>query len=111
MALNFSVFLSKNFVKLDFFFYFEYSELNFLLNPSIGSRRISWGISKNKGLNVSIEDLRRRSTKFVVLGLEDVGKTGRKIHSGFILNHFSFRGEIRHETIHLRIHVRQTLVL
>ena len=50
----------------------------FLLNPSIGSRRISWGISKNKGLNVSIEDLRRRSTKFVVLGLEDVGKTGTK---------------------------------
>ncbi|CAG5103978.1 Oidioi.mRNA.OKI2018_I69.chr1.g1027.t1.cds [Oikopleura dioica] len=59
-----------------------------------GSRRISWGISKNRGLNVSIEDLRRRSTKFVVLGLEDVGKTAfvvRFVTKRFISEYMSDR--------------------
>ena len=41
-----------------------------------GSRRISWGISRKNGFNVSVEDLRHRSTKIVVLGKENVGKTG-----------------------------------
>lgn len=41
-----------------------------------GSRRISWGISRKTGINFSVEDLRHRSTKIVVLGKENVGKTG-----------------------------------
>lgn len=40
-----------------------------------GSRRISWGISRKTGINFSVEDLRHRSTKIVVLGKENVGKT------------------------------------
>jgi hypothetical protein len=40
------------------------------------TRRISWGISRKNGINISLEDLRRRSTKIVVMGYENVGKTG-----------------------------------
>ena len=43
---------------------------------SKSTRRISWGISKRNGFNVSVEDLRHRSTKIVVLGKGNVGKTG-----------------------------------
>ena len=44
---------------------------------SKSTRRISWGISKRNGFNVSLEDLRHRSTKIVVLGKGNVGKTGK----------------------------------
>ena len=40
------------------------------------SRRISVTLNKKDGLNVSVEDLRRRKTKIVVVGHRNVGKSG-----------------------------------
>ena len=40
------------------------------------SRRICWTLSRKNGINISVQDLRNRSTKVVLLGKENVGKTG-----------------------------------
>ena len=39
------------------------------------NRRISVGLSQN-GISLSVEDLRRRKTRIVVVGQENVGKSG-----------------------------------
>jgi len=54
------------------------------------SPRICWNVNRKNGFNISVEDLRKRKIKIVVLGKESVGKTGTVVT---VVVRFSFLSE------------------